>query len=370
MSHETCETDYGGSCGPSDGSQLQSVHTDNLPRILDRFGCSVAVTTYQAGKLILLRSDGAGLNTHFRSFTQPMGLALSSSRLAIGTDMQIWEYHNVPAVNDKVDTARTHDACFLPRLAHHTGNIQIHEMGWVDNELWFVNTLFSCLCTRSDEHSFVPCWRPPFVTAYAPEDRCHLNGMCVVNGEVRYVTALGRSDTQGGWRDNKKSGGVLIDVPTGEIIASNLCMPHSPRYYGDRLWVLNSGEGGVGVVDRNSGCYDEIARLPGFTRGLCFHGRLAFIGLSQVRDSAVFSGIPVAELEERTCGVWVLNIDTGETVGFVRFEEAVREIFAVEMLPGYRFPDVINDNRELMASSYVLPDEALRDVPVGIRASV
>jgi uncharacterized protein (TIGR03032 family) len=192
--------------------------------------------------------------------------------------------------------------------------------------------------------------------------------MCVVDGQVRYVTALGQTDTQGGWRENKKSGGVLIDAPTNEIITTGFCMPHSPRYYDGRLWLLDSGTGGVGIVDESNGRYEEITRLPGFTRGLCFCGRLAFVGLSQVRESDVFRGIPIAELQERTCGVWVLNIDSGQTLAFVRFEEAVQEIFAVEVLPGVKFPDVINDNRELMASSYVLPDDALREVPEQNRA--
>lgn len=349
------------------GQPLRSVHTTSFPAILDQVGASVFVSTYQAGKLILLRSDEGKLNTHFCGFAQPMGVALTRSRMAIGTEMQIWEYHNVPAVISKLEPAGKHDACFLPRLAHHTGNIRIHEMGWVGDELWFVNTLFSCLCTRGDAHSFVPRWRPSFVSAYAPEDRCHLNGIGVVDGEVRYVTALGRTDSAGGWRENKKSGGVLIDVPSGEIIAAELCMPHSPRFYDNRLWVLDSGAGGVGVVDRASGHYEQVARLPGFTRGLSFLGRLAFVGLSQVRETAVFSGIPIAETDERTCGVWVLNIDTGETVAFVRFEQAVQEIFAVEVLSGCRYPEVINDNCELMASSYVLPDEALAEVPEEIR---
>ncbi|MCH8924061.1 MAG: DUF4915 domain-containing protein, partial [Planctomycetes bacterium] len=152
-------------------------------------------------------------------------------------------------------------------------------------------------------------------------------------------------------------------------IARGLSMPHSPRYYDGRLWVLNSGTGGIGTIDPESGRYDSLAELPGFTRGLSLAGPLAFIGLSQVRESAVFSGIPLVDrLEERTCGVWVLNIHSGETVAFVKFEDAVQEIFAVELLPGVRFPDLINDDAKLIASSYVLPDEALADVPKELRS--
>jgi uncharacterized protein (TIGR03032 family) len=163
----------------------------------------VLVTTYQAGKLVMLRPDGERLNTHFRGFSRPMGLAVDGDRLAIGTSVEIWEYHNLPAVARRLEPAGSHDACFLPRSSVCTGDVQIHEMAWArsrgdDPELWFVNTRFSCLCTRSPTHSFVPRWRPPFISALAPEDRCHLNGLCLAQGRPAFVTALGTTDTPAG----------------------------------------------------------------------------------------------------------------------------------------------------------------------------
>src|SRR5262249_42897353 len=156
--------------------------------------------------------------------------AIDGDRLAIGTTWEIWEYHNVPAVARKLEPAGKHDVCFLPRAASVTGDVQIHEMAWAGTDLWFVNTRFSCLCTRSNVHSFVPRWRPPFISALAPEDRCHLNGLCLVDGKPCFVTALGESDTRGGWRERKKDGGVLMDVRSNEIILRGLSMPHSPRW--------------------------------------------------------------------------------------------------------------------------------------------
>jgi uncharacterized protein (TIGR03032 family) len=233
----------------------------------------------------------------------------------------------------------------------------------------FVNTRFSCLATRAVNHSFVPCWRPPFISELAPEDRCHLNGLGVRDGRVRYVTALGTSDCPAGWRENKRSGGVLLDVPSGEVIVRGLSMPHSPRWYDGRLWVLDSGNGRLAVVDEASGRLETVAELPGFTRGLDFIGRYAFVGLSQVRESAVFSGIAIAERPpaERCCGVWVVDIVTGRTVAFVQFEDAVQEIFAVQALPGRRFPDVVNDKPALLADAFVLPEMALADVRPALR---
>ncbi len=381
-------------------SPLRSVHTETFPELLEHLGISVLVTTYQAGKLVVLRADQGVLNTHFRGFNVPMGLAVQGDRLAIGTALEIWEFHNLPAVAARMEPAGKHDACFLPRGSHTTGNIQIHEMAWgtvvnrdaeprsgaaehgreptrsaalrsasrlTEPELWFVNTRFSCLCTRDLRYSFVPHWRPPFISALAPEDRCHLNGLALLDGQPRFVTALGVSDEPGGWRQHKRDGGVLIDVPSGQIVTRGLSMPHSPRCNEGVTWLLNSGAGGLGLVSTSTGEYEEIAALPGFTRGLDFCGRYAFIGLSQVRESAVFSGIAIAErpLAERCCGVWVVDVVTGQTVAFVKFEDGVQEIFAVQVLPGRRFPDLINDDRTRIADSFVLPDEPLDAVPPG-----
>ena len=68
-------------------------------------------------------------------------------------------------------------------------------------------------------------WRPPFITALAAEDRCHLNGLAIVDGRPGFVTALGTTDTRDGWRANKPHGGCILDVATGEIITRGLSPP-------------------------------------------------------------------------------------------------------------------------------------------------
>ena len=151
-------------------SPLRSVHTNTFPALLAQVAGSVLVTTYQAGKLVVLRNDGGVLNTHFRNLMKPMGLAVQGGKLAIGCSIDIWEFHNIPAVCQKLDesdeykdSSFKHDACFMPRRSHTTGDIQIHEMAWIDDELVFVNTAFSCLARRSEVNSFEPVWRPKFI---------------------------------------------------------------------------------------------------------------------------------------------------------------------------------------------------------------
>ncbi len=359
-------------------SPLRSVYTSSLPGILDHFGISLVVSTYQAGKVILVRGDdgpaGRTVNTHFRTLHRPMGIAVDGQRLTVGGQNTVWYYRNMPALAPKLEPAGKHDAAYLPRQIHVTGDIDIHEMAWGrDDELWIVNTKFGTLCTLDPDHSFTPRWRPHFVTALTPEDRCHLNGLCMADGRPKYVTALGETNTPGGWRANKRNGGILMDVAKNQVLLRGLSMPHSPRLYDGKLWVLESGEGALAQVDLAKGRWQKIAQLPGFTRGMDFAGPLAFIGLSQVRESAVFSGIPLVDRlpkdEDRQCGIWVVNMQSGETVAFLRFEAGVQEIFAVQVLWHSRFPEMLEFGDKLLDTSYVVPDAALRDVPTALKGA-
>jgi uncharacterized protein (TIGR03032 family) len=336
-----------------------SQYTTTLPIVLQALASTLMVTTYQAGKLFAVRALGSELNTHFRGFDTPMGLAWDGKRLAVGTRTGLWEFRNHAGAVSKLPAALPHDACFLPRSYHHTSHIAGHELGWAESELWIVNTRFSCLCTIDSEVSFRPRWQPPFISQLLPEDRCHLNGLAMRDGQPRYVSALGISDTAAGWRANKANGGILMDVPTGEILARGLSMPHSPRWHEGELWFLESGVGSLAKLNIATGQVETVALLPGFTRGLDFAGPFAFVGLSQVRDSNQFSGLPITERlrpEERACGVWVVDLRTRESVAFLQFTQGVQEIFAVQLVQ-MRFPELLNDPLDdLLANSFVLAE--------------
>ena len=173
-----------------------------------------------------------------------MGIAATQGRLAVGTSNAIIEFKNNPALAQSLSSTPPLDACYVPRNTRFTGDVDIHEMAWgikselasslspakpTEPELWFINSRFSCICTKDNEHSFSPRWRPRFIDSYSPQDRCHLNGMALVDGTPRYVTALGQSNKASGWRENKANGGILMDVPSGDVICQGLSMPHSPR---------------------------------------------------------------------------------------------------------------------------------------------
>src|SRR5438270_6672777 len=286
--------------------EFHYTQTDSFVALLHQLGASLLVSTYQANKLLAVRAAGGGLSTLVRTFDRPMGLAADARRLAVGTRDRVWLLRNAPDLAPRVVPAGRHDAYFLPRSCHVTGDIGVHELAWADDELWAVNTRFSCLCTLHPDYSFVPRWRPPFLTALAAEDRCHLNGLALVDGTPKYVTALGETDTAGGWRANKPQGGCLLDIESNEVMIRGLCMPHSPRWHDGRLWLLESGTGRLLLVDANTGRQETIAELPGYARGLALSGAYAFVGLSKIRASSDMDGVPLAQQRPALkCGVAV-----------------------------------------------------------------
>ncbi|MCB8971179.1 MAG: TIGR03032 family protein [Solirubrobacterales bacterium] len=335
--------------------------TTSFGELLAGLSSSLLISTYQANSIVAVRRAGGSVNTHFRSLQRPMGIAHRDGRLAVGCGSAVVEYRDLPEVAARLERAPlAHDACFVPQRSRTTGDIAVHDLAWGDDELWLVASRFSCLATLDEEHSFVPRWRPPFVTELAADDRCHLNGLAVRDGQPAYVTALGVSDEPGGWRAGKADGGVVVDVESGETIAAGLSMPHSPRWHGDRLWVLESGKGGLATVDPESGEVETVAELPGFTRGLAFVGPIAFVGLSMVREGRAFGGLPItAKAVERQCGVYAVDTDSGTVLGFLSFADGVEEIYDVELLEGVRFPEIAEPDSHAARLAYVVPDEAL-----------
>ena len=332
--------------------------TPGVAEFLEELKSSILVSTYKAGKLAVIRSHNKRLSMLPRTFDQAMGIAVASGRLAIASKFQVWTLQNSPTVakrlneSDELKSDRAYDACYLPRTSRITGNIDAHEMAWGrdEDELWVVNTSFSCLCTLDDSRfSFVPRWKPPFVSEISRGDRCHLNGLAVEDGRPKYVTCFGQTDSKEGWRENKLDGGCVVDVPSGEVVATGLSMPHSPRLHDGRLWVLDSGRGRLVTIDRESGAAETVIELPGYTRGLAFAGRYALVGLSKIRETAVFGGVPVAEkYPDRPCGVAVVDTVAGRQVGMIEFLDSIREVFDVQFLPGAQWPAVVGLEKGLV----------------------
>jgi uncharacterized protein (TIGR03032 family) len=303
---------------------------------------SLAFTSYQTGLLYLVGVQPNGvLSVNQVGFARAMGLWATPQRIYLAVNAQVWRLENMLRAGQ---TANQHfDRCYIPRNAQATGEIDLHELAVQPNgRVIFVNTAYSCLAEFDKTHSFRPIWKPSFISKLAPEDRCHLNGLCMEAGNPRYVTAVCRSDIINGWRDRRADSGIIIDLSNDQVITEQLSMPHSPRLWNGTLWVLDSGRGFLCRVDRKSGKIERHAFLPGFLRGLAFHANSAVVGLSLPRDKS-FSGLDLddnlkARDGESWCGIQVIDLNTGDVQQWLRLEGQVRELFDVAVIPGVRCP--------------------------------
>jgi uncharacterized protein (TIGR03032 family) len=249
---------------------------------------------------------------------------------------QLWRFEDFL---DQEETRDGYDALYVPVTGHTTGDLDIHDIHEnADGQPIFVATRFNCLATLAERGSFRELWRPPFIDRLAAEDRCHLNGLAMKDGQPAYVTCLSRTNVFEGWREKRHDGGVILDVPTGEVVAEGLSMPHSPRFYRGTLWMLQAGTGEFGRIDLDTGQFEPLCFLPGFARGLAFIGDHAVIGLSRPRENRTFEGLKLnerlkAEGVGAQCAICVVNLRTGDIEHRLEIGGIVEEIYDVTLLP-------------------------------------
>lgn len=306
---------------------------------------ALAVTTYQIGKLFLIGAPTPDrLSVTERTFQRCLGVA------AVGTSLYLAGVNNILRFENVVPPGQTlegHDAVYVPQAAWYTGDVFAHDMGALPNgRPLFINTLFSCLATVDEQNSFRPVWQPRFISALRPEDRCHLNGLAMQDGIPRYVTVAAQTDTERGWRDRRVGSGSVIDIASGEVVATGLTMPHSPRLHDGRLYVCNAGTGEIGEIELASGRFNPIAACPGFARGLAFVGGHLLVGLSLPRQHRDFSGLPLDERlkqagQEPRCVIQAIDPQWGVAEHWIELGGVVRELYDIVEIPNLRSPMVV-----------------------------
>jgi uncharacterized protein (TIGR03032 family) len=326
-------------------------YTPNLPELLLQLNCTIALTTYQAGKVIFISAENEDRIVQLpRTFNKAMGLALdkNSNKLGVATKNEVIVLKNESRLATSYPkNPNKYDALFMPRATYYTGQVDIHDLDWGIDGLWGVNTSFSCLCLVDEEYSFTPKWKPHFIDKLVSEDRCHLNGLAMQNGQPKYISALGSGNTMQSWRQNITTGGILMDVETNEIVIQNIPMPHSPRLYDGKLWMLTSATGDVVVANPEKGTFDTLIHLSGFVRGMARKGDYLFVGLSKLRqNSSTFKHLEIAKFANYA-GIDIIHIPTATKVAGLKYLASVDEIYDVQILDDIRRPGIINTMGEM-----------------------
>ena len=334
-------------------------YSAQVPELLQRLNCTLAISTYQAGKLVFISALNESKIVQLpRTFDKPMGIAQDhkKDKLAVACKDEVIVFSNskdlakyYPKSPDK------YDALYMPRLTYHTGTLDIHDLNFGQNdELYGVNTLFSSIVKIDSDYNFTPIWKPKFVDRIVSEDRCHLNGMAMQNGKPKYVTAFGQGNSFQSWRDTVTTSGVIIDVETDEIIIDGLAMPHTPRIFNGELYALLSATGELIKVDKENGTYEVIVKLDGFVRGMDLHQDYLFIGLSKLRENS--STFAKLNLKANEAGIVIVHLPTGSIAGKITYQTSLDEIYDVHVLPGKKRPNIMNTIRPDYKEGVTTPD--------------
>jgi len=306
---------------------------------------SLLFSTYQSGKVMMIgHNSDQKMSVFERTFERPMGLWTDGQTLLLSSLYQLHRFENSLSSGQDADG---YDKLFVPQVSYITADLDVHDLAMnKDGKPVFVNSLFSCLATTSETASFKPFWKPEFITELQPEDRCHLNGLAMKDGEPTYVTAIAKTNVGDGWREHRENGGVVIDVKTNSIVAEGLSMPHSPRWHNGKLWVANSGKGEFGSINLDTGEFESIAFCPGYIRGVSFYKNFAIVGLSRPRDNKTFNGLALdARLEKEgvqaRSGLAVIDLTTGAIPHSMYAEGVVSELYDVAVLPNTKRPSMI-----------------------------
>ncbi len=325
---------------------------------LGQAGITIALS--KGNSLVLIgQSAEESLSSVDCQFGGCVGLvAADSETLFLATRYQIWRLENALPPGQVSEAG--HDRLFLPQSAWTTGALHVRDLAVMDDgRVTFVNGLFSCLARPSPRLSFEPQWLPPFISDLAPEDRCHLSGVACEDGGPAFVTSASASNEPGGWRESVRDGGVVVSVPGGELVATGLPMPCSPVVRDGRLWVCLGGSGELAAIDLKDGAFTRVAALPGFARGLALYGRHALVGVSGPRRGETFSGLPLTDrlpsAEAPTCGIFVIDLESGGVEHSLRFSGGSAEIHALAVLPGVRSADAVPFSGAEVQELVVLP---------------
>ena len=343
-------------------------YSPQIPELLLQLNCSIAISTYQAGKIIFLSpKDENSLVQLPRTFAKPMGVAedVENDKLAIACKDEVIVFTNSASLAQNYPNApNKYDSIYMPRLTYHTGGLDIHDLNFGKNgSLYAVNTLFSCIIKIDDNYNFTPYWTPPFIDQLVSEDRCHLNGMALKNGVPKYATAFNQGNSFQSWRENITKTGVVFDLETNKVIADGLAMPHSPRIFGDDLYVLLSATGELVKINTESGGYEVIVKVDGFVRGMSLHKDYLFIGLSKLRrNSSTFGKLDFAE-KANQAGIMVVHLPTGSIVGKISYLTSLDEIYDVHIIPDKIRPNILNTIKPDYKAGIMIPDATYWAVP-------
>lgn len=338
---------------------LQFDYSRYLPNWLNENKCNIAISSYNSHFIFTIGLDDKDQPfLYCKSAPRAMGICYKNNELIASSLGNITTYTNRGELKDNV--YGIFDKNFVPNTTIHRQDVDIHDICKTDDgEIYYISAMFSCICKPSkDNKTFEVYWKPPWISKLAAEDRCHLNGLCCIDGKPRFVSSICQGDIVKTWQEKSRvKQGIIYDLENEEIYCEGLSHPHSPRWYNNKLWLLNSGTGYFGHVEDKK--FVEKVFIPGFIRGLAFHNNFAVVTTSLDRHNKDFEEYELGDNLEKKgtkgkCGIWIINMESFDIIHNFEFKGDVRELYDTVIIPECRRVRVMDVNDPKLVDNFIL----------------
>jgi uncharacterized protein (TIGR03032 family) len=311
------------------------VVSDGFGRWLAGEGVSVLFVAGDRVWIVGRTADGR-IDAVDRAFGTPVASIAPSEDGILIAGWQVWRF--VDGLTRGTTTPEGHDRLFLPQSAVSVGEIGICDLFDGPDGIIFASSRLGCLAMLDRRWSFRPIWAPPWQSALADEDRCHLGGVTCDNAGRTWVTCAGVSDTAEGWRAGRLGGGCVVGTD-GTMLVRGLTLPRTLRTFGDHLLVANAGVSELLSVSLASGQTEVVVGSLPVAAGLAVHRHWAIVGLSGP-DRKDFAGLPaiVPGAAPISDGLALVDLDTGRVEGSVHLEGRSQGVASVAVLEATRWP--------------------------------
>ncbi len=256
---------------------------------------------------------------------------------------QIFEFRNSAGLIARGDLKRfskTSDASarLLPsRNTFFPGSLYIHDLAFIGRKLYANAVGHNAVVEIKENGDYVYAWWPKCVQDNGkPNIKANflqLNSIAAgVTIKDSFFTASGdciQKSRPGDMDFPVDQRGVVFSGRSREPVCKGLTRPHSARKHKGKIWLDNSGYGQLGFIHNEKFCV--VATLPGWTRGLCFHNHIAFVGVSRVIPK-FYHYAPGLDVKKSRCGVYAVDITNGQILAGLEWANG-NQIFSVETIP-------------------------------------
>jgi uncharacterized protein (TIGR03032 family) len=298
--------------------------------VLARLDITLLVTREYEHLVLALTADRGGGKVSYLPVPHPSGLAVDRRRGIV---------HLASTRNpNSIVELRPLRGFLAPRRCQFLpGSLRLHDLAMIGGELHGNAVGQNAIVKFHDDGRHERVWWPKCIASAGKSgfacNYLQLNSIAAgTNLAGSFFSAS--TDKPGARRPGHRNfavdgRGVIFSGATREPIVGGLTRPHSVRLHRGKIWVDNSGYGQVGIVRASR--FEPVATLPGWTRGLCLHDGVAFVGVSRVIPRyAVYA--PGLEVDGATCGVHAVDAASGKLLGSITWPGG-NQIFAVEWVP-------------------------------------